>query len=65
MCMPGKLSPSIRMLEDEIYHLRKLMEQTYLQEAAFTSEIVIEISRRLDIKINEYMKQKSKLVSPA
>ncbi|GGF99345.1 aspartyl-phosphate phosphatase Spo0E family protein [Paenibacillus abyssi] len=55
-----KLSSSIRNLEDEIYHLRRVMEQTYLQEASFNSEVVIEISRKLDLKINEYMKQKRK-----
>ncbi|WP_051236762.1 aspartyl-phosphate phosphatase Spo0E family protein [Paenibacillus pinihumi] len=52
----NQLSPTIRRLEDEIYQLRKVMEQTYLQEATFNSEIIIEISRKLDMKINEYMR---------
>jgi len=48
-------SSSIRILEDEIYALRKLMEQSYLQVETFNSEVMIDISRKLDIKINEYM----------
>jgi hypothetical protein len=43
-------------LEDEIMMLRKKMEQIFMQEQSFTSEIVIEISSLLDLKINEYMK---------
>ncbi|MCJ8013342.1 aspartyl-phosphate phosphatase Spo0E family protein [Paenibacillus sp. KQZ6P-2] len=43
-------------LEDEILMLRMKMEQIFLQEQSFTSEIVIEISSLLDLKINEYMK---------
>ncbi|MBJ6363857.1 Spo0E family sporulation regulatory protein-aspartic acid phosphatase [Paenibacillus sp. GCM10012307] len=50
------LSPTIRRLEDEIYQLRKVMEQTYLQDSTLNSEIIIEISRKLDTKINEYMR---------
>ncbi|MFS0723303.1 Spo0E family sporulation regulatory protein-aspartic acid phosphatase [Paenibacillus sp. 1P07SE] len=50
--------PPIRKLEDEIQQLRHKMEQTYLQEASFNTEIVIEISRKLDQKINEYMKRR-------
>lgn len=50
--------PPIQKLEDEIQQLRDEMEQTYLQEASFNAEIVIEISRRLDQKINEYMKRR-------
>ncbi|MEC0368761.1 aspartyl-phosphate phosphatase Spo0E family protein [Paenibacillus chibensis] len=53
-----KTTDSIRnlSLEDEILMLRKKMEQIFLQEQSFTSEIVIEISSLLDLKINEYMK---------
>lgn len=43
-------------LEDEIRMLRSKMEQIFVQEQSFTSEIVIEISSLLDLKINEYMK---------
>ena len=55
--------PPIQKLEDEIRQLRDKMEQTYLQEASFSAEIVIEISRRLDQKINEYMKHRRQLTS--
>ncbi|RAP77360.1 hypothetical protein DL346_02405 [Paenibacillus montanisoli] len=48
-------SSSIRRLEDEIYALRMKMEQSYVEEATFGSEKVIDLSRRLDKKINEYM----------
>ncbi|WP_181151045.1 aspartyl-phosphate phosphatase Spo0E family protein [Paenibacillus sp. PCH8] len=43
-------------LEDEIHMLRRKMEQIFLEEKSFTSDIVIEISILLDLKINEYMK---------
>ncbi|MEY8744604.1 aspartyl-phosphate phosphatase Spo0E family protein [Bacillales bacterium AN1005] len=43
-------------LEDEIHLLRLKMEQIFLEEKSFTSDIVIEISSLLDLKINEYMK---------
>ncbi|MEK4434830.1 MULTISPECIES: aspartyl-phosphate phosphatase Spo0E family protein [Paenibacillus] len=43
-------------LEDEIHMLRRKMEQIFMEEKSFTSEIVIEISSLLDLKINEYMK---------
>ncbi|MFC4099555.1 aspartyl-phosphate phosphatase Spo0E family protein [Paenibacillus xanthanilyticus] len=49
-------SSSIRVLEDEIYELRQRMEQSYLEQKTFSSEIVIDLSRKLDIKINEYMR---------
>ncbi|WP_082084165.1 aspartyl-phosphate phosphatase Spo0E family protein [Paenibacillus beijingensis] len=48
----------MRTLEDEIDDLRKEMEQTFLQEASFQADNVIDISRRLDLKINEYMMHK-------
>jgi hypothetical protein len=50
------LSSSMRNLEDEIYALRIKMEQSYLEEATFNSELVIDLSRKLDAKINEYMR---------
>lgn len=49
-------SSSIRVLEDEIYMLRKLMEQLYLEHKTFSSDNVIDLSRKLDVKINEYMR---------
>ncbi|WP_433945831.1 aspartyl-phosphate phosphatase Spo0E family protein [Paenibacillus sp. SN-8-1] len=45
-------------LEDEILVLRNRMERLFLQEQSFTSDIVIEISSLLDLKINEFMKSK-------
>ncbi|KOP66880.1 aspartyl-phosphate phosphatase Spo0E family protein [Paenibacillus solani] len=52
----AKSTPSEITLEDEIHMLRRKMEQIFLEEQSFTSEIVIEISSLLDLKINEYMK---------
>nr|WP_246627967.1 aspartyl-phosphate phosphatase Spo0E family protein [Paenibacillus oenotherae] len=49
------MSSSIRILEDEIHTLRIKMEQSYMEEASFSSDIVIDLSRKLDVKINEYM----------
>lgn len=43
-------------LADEIDELRRRMTEEFLKEESFTSESVMEISRRLDRKINEYMK---------
>ncbi|MBB3114330.1 hypothetical protein FHS18_006451 [Paenibacillus phyllosphaerae] len=53
-----QFSSSIRVLEDEINELRQIMEQTYTEQKTFSSEVVIEISQRLDTKINEYMRFK-------
>jgi len=36
------------------------MEQLFLEEQSFTSEVVIEISMLLDLKINEYMRSHQK-----
>ncbi|MNH79328.1 hypothetical protein D3C87_492750 [compost metagenome] len=47
-------------LEDEILVLRNRMERLFLQEQSFTSDIVIEISSLLDLKINEFMKSNKK-----
>lgn len=43
-------------LEDEIASLRRRMEEAFVQCDSLTSEPVMEISRMLDVKINEYMK---------
>lgn len=50
-----RLTSSIQILEDEIYALRTKMEQSYLEELSLSSEQVIDLSLKLDIKINEYM----------
>ncbi|RUT28474.1 aspartyl-phosphate phosphatase Spo0E family protein [Paenibacillus zeisoli] len=47
-------------LEDEILVLRNRMERLFMQEQSFTSDIVIEISSLLDLKINEFMKSNKK-----
>jgi hypothetical protein len=44
-----------QFLEDEIYFLRRRMEQMFNQEQSLTSDSVIELSNLLDNKINEYM----------
>lgn len=49
-------SPQAVTLEDEIHLLRSKMERLFMQEKSFTSDIVIEISSLLDLKINEFMK---------
>jgi len=46
-----------RKLADEIDELRRRMTEEFLKEESFTSESVMEISRRLDRKINEYMRR--------
>ncbi|WP_258881591.1 aspartyl-phosphate phosphatase Spo0E family protein [Paenibacillus sp. sptzw28] len=60
-----QLSSSMRILEDEIYMLRTKMEQSYMEEETFNSDKVIDLSRKLDLKINEYMnfkRRRTKLV---
>lgn len=52
----AKSTPQEIALEDEIHMLRQKMEQIFMEEQSFTSDIVIEISSLLDLKINEYMK---------
>jgi hypothetical protein len=52
----GRLTFSAEMLEDEICRLRQHMERAYLEEDSLRSERVIEASRRLDNKINEFMR---------
>lgn len=44
-------------LSEEIDRLRKAMTETFLQEHSFIADSVMELSRQLDQKINEYMKQ--------
>lgn len=52
----SKLSPSHEdRLEEEIRELRMKMEQLYLEQGSLLSSAVIEISRLLDEKINEYI----------
>ncbi|MNJ44770.1 aspartyl-phosphate phosphatase Spo0E family protein [Paenibacillus bouchesdurhonensis] len=51
-----RTSPQALTLEDEIQQLRTRMEEIFLVEKSFTSDIVIEISSLLDLKINEFMK---------
>lgn len=43
-------------LEREIDRLRKAMTDTFLQEHSLIAESVMQLSRQLDMKINEYMK---------
>ncbi len=43
-------------LAEEIDHLRKVMTDTFLQERSLVADSVMELSRQLDRKINEYMK---------
>ncbi|MDT3425050.1 hypothetical protein J2Z22_000563 [Paenibacillus forsythiae] len=47
-------------LEEEIHVLRRRMEQLFMQEKSLTSDNVVEISSKLDLKINEYMKRRSR-----
>ncbi|WP_256760814.1 aspartyl-phosphate phosphatase Spo0E family protein [Cohnella sp. WQ 127256] len=44
-------------LVEEIDRLRMAMTKTFLQEHSFVADSVMELSRQLDLKINEYMKQ--------
>ncbi|MEX2460101.1 MAG: aspartyl-phosphate phosphatase Spo0E family protein [Paenibacillaceae bacterium] len=55
-----KFATPDQILEDEIYFLRRRMEQMYSQEQSLTSEFVIELSNLLDHKINEYMSKVSR-----
>jgi hypothetical protein len=50
-----KTTTPVQLLEDEIYFLRRRMEQMFNQEQSLTSDSVIELSNLLDHKINEYM----------
>ncbi|WP_240702928.1 aspartyl-phosphate phosphatase Spo0E family protein [Cohnella luojiensis] len=44
-------------LAEEIDRLRREMTDTFLQEHSLIADSVMELSRKLDLKINEYMKQ--------
>jgi hypothetical protein len=44
-------------LTEEIDKLRLAMTETFLREHSLTSCAVVELSRQLDVKILEYMKQ--------
>lgn len=44
-------------LVEEIDRLRKAMTETFLREHSLVADSVMELSRQLDLKINEYMKQ--------
>jgi hypothetical protein len=44
-------------LVEEINRLRKAMTDTFLQEHSLVADSVMELSRQLDLKINEYMKE--------
>lgn len=50
-----KLPLTLQVLEQEIFVLRNAMERMYREQATFQSELVIDLSRQLDLKINEYM----------
>ncbi|WP_378107606.1 Spo0E family sporulation regulatory protein-aspartic acid phosphatase [Cohnella cellulosilytica] len=43
-------------LAEEIDHLRQVMTDAFLQERSLVADSVMELSRQLDRKINEYMK---------
>lgn len=47
----------VKELVEDIDRLRKAMTETFLLEHSLTAESVVELSRQLDLKINEYMKQ--------
>ncbi|WP_090671910.1 aspartyl-phosphate phosphatase Spo0E family protein [Paenibacillus tianmuensis] len=50
-----KQASSAVSLEDDIYKLRRQLEQLVQNGNSLTSPQVVEISMQLDIKINEYM----------
>ncbi|WP_235946141.1 aspartyl-phosphate phosphatase Spo0E family protein [Saccharibacillus alkalitolerans] len=53
--VPGHAADRERLLQEEIRALRALMEETFRRERSFTAAAVVDISSRLDLKINEYM----------
>ncbi len=55
-----KTLPPMVSLEEEITILRHKMEQAVWRENSLTSESVVNLSRMLDHKINQYMKHKLK-----
>jgi hypothetical protein len=48
---------SVADLVEEIDRLRMAMTETFLKEHSLVADSVVELSRQLDLKINEYMKQ--------
>lgn len=48
----------LAVLEEEIRLLRAWMELAYREHQSFTADFVVDISRALDDKLNEYMKLK-------
>ncbi|HEX7056539.1 MAG TPA: aspartyl-phosphate phosphatase Spo0E family protein [Bacilli bacterium] len=57
---PERMLPALAMLDEEIGYLRKRMERLIVVEQSFTAERVIQISRQLDEKINEYIRRAKK-----
>lgn len=55
----GRYRPSFydTQLVEEIDTLRKAMMDSFTLELSLTSGPVMELSRQLDVKINQYMKQ--------
>ncbi|MEJ8306865.1 aspartyl-phosphate phosphatase Spo0E family protein [Saccharibacillus sacchari] len=51
----GAMAERELFLQEEIRVLRAQMEETFGREQSFTAATVVEISSRLDLKINEYM----------
>ncbi|MWJ31015.1 MULTISPECIES: aspartyl-phosphate phosphatase Spo0E family protein [Saccharibacillus] len=51
----GAMAERELFLQEEIRILRAQMEETFGREQSFTAVNVVEISSRLDLKINEYM----------
>ncbi len=47
-------------LSEEIDELRRRMSDMFMRELSLTADRVMEISRQLDVKINEYMKQSAR-----
>lgn len=59
ICVEQQQSKSVASsisLEDEILYLRDEMVRMFQQEESLTSDLVVELSCQLDLKINEYMK---------
>lgn len=54
----GRPAAFVETLKAEICRLRQRMELAYLEEDSLHAERVIEFSRKLDMKINEYMRYK-------
>lgn len=48
-------------LEREIDQLRDMLEQAFTHDRSFTSDVVMQVSMRLDEKINQYMKRERRM----